>query len=174
MTARRVLSLVCERGPEKRGRDHRVASRRREIAPRVARRRLQTPARRRLFTVSFFFARSLLTRETTSCAPSTVSTESDRPVRKSTSVSGAPDNSSRSHFSAMARPTGLGRAARNGHHHAIEQASPRRRGGHDSTVADAPQQFDFRTGNDLRTTPYHWCNVPAPWCVQVCQVKTKN
>ena len=33
----------------------------------------------RLFTVSFFFARSLLTRETTSCAPSTVSTESDRP-----------------------------------------------------------------------------------------------
>ena len=95
-------------------------------------------------------------------------------VWKSTSVSGAPDNSSRSHFSAMARPTGLGRAARNGHHHAIEQASPRRRGGHDSTVADAPQQFDFRTGNDLRTTPYHWCNVPAPWCVQVCQVKTKN
>ena len=33
----------------------------------------------RLFTVSFFFARSLLTRETTSCAPSTVSTESERP-----------------------------------------------------------------------------------------------
>ena len=33
----------------------------------------------RLLTVSFFFARSLLTRETTSCAPSTVSTESDRP-----------------------------------------------------------------------------------------------
>jgi hypothetical protein len=29
--------------------------------------------------VSFFFARSLLTRETTSCAPSTVSTESERP-----------------------------------------------------------------------------------------------
>ena len=38
-----------------------------------------TLARRRLFTVSFFFARSLLTRETTSCAPSTVSTESLRP-----------------------------------------------------------------------------------------------
>ncbi|CAH0369245.1 unnamed protein product, partial [Pelagomonas calceolata] len=64
-----------------------------------------TPASRRLFTVSFFLAKSLLTRETTSCAPSTVSTESDRPVRKSTSVSGASDNSSRSHFSAMARPT---------------------------------------------------------------------
>ena len=29
--------------------------------------------------MSFFFARSLLTRETTSCAPSTVSTLSDRP-----------------------------------------------------------------------------------------------
>jgi len=38
-----------------------------------------TPAPRRLLTVSFFFARSLLTRETTSCAPSTVSTESERP-----------------------------------------------------------------------------------------------
>ena len=37
------------------------------------------------------------------------------PVRKSTSVSGAPDNSSLSHSSAMKRPTWLGRAARNRH-----------------------------------------------------------
>jgi len=46
-------------------------------------------------------------------------------VWKSTSASGAPDNSSLSHFSAMTRPTWLGRAARNRHRHAIEQA-PRR------------------------------------------------
>ena len=48
---------------------------------------------------------------------------------KSTSVSGAPDNSSLSHFSAMTRPSWLGRAARNRHRHAIEQASRRWRGG---------------------------------------------
>ena len=50
------------------------------------------------------------------------------PVWKSTSVSGAPDNSSRSHFSAITRPSWLGRAVRNDHRHAIEQASRRWRG----------------------------------------------
>jgi hypothetical protein len=50
-------------------------------------------------------------------------------VWKSTSVSDAPDNSSLSHSSAMTRPTWLGRAARNRHRHAIEQASRRWRGG---------------------------------------------
>ena len=50
-------------------------------------------------------------------------------VWKSTSASGAPDNSSLSHFSAMTRPTWLGRAARNRHRHAIEPASRRWRGG---------------------------------------------
>jgi hypothetical protein len=49
-------------------------------------------------------------------------------VWKSTSVSGA-DNSSRSHFSAMTWPSWLGRAVRNRHRHAIEQASRRWRGG---------------------------------------------
>ena len=44
-------------------------------------------------------------------------------VWKSTSASGAPDNSSRSRFSAMARPSWLGRAMRNRHRHAIEQIS---------------------------------------------------
>ena len=39
------------------------------------------------------------------------------------------DNSSPSHFSAMARPSWLGRAVRNRHHHAIEQALRRWRGG---------------------------------------------
>ena len=43
---------------------------------------------------------------------------------KSTSASGA-----LSHFSAMTRPSWLGRAARNRHRHAIEQASRRWRGG---------------------------------------------
>ena len=50
-------------------------------------------------------------------------------VWKSTSASGAPDNSSLSHFSAMTRPSWLRRAARNRHRHAIEQASRRWRGG---------------------------------------------
>jgi hypothetical protein len=50
-------------------------------------------------------------------------------VWKSTSVSGAPDNSSLSHFSATTRPSWLGRAARNRHRHAIEQAPRRWRGG---------------------------------------------
>ena len=48
-----------------------------------------------------------------------------RPVWKSTSASGAPDNSSLSHFSAIARPSWLGRAARKQHGHAVEQASRR-------------------------------------------------
>jgi hypothetical protein len=47
-----------------------------------------------------------------------------RPVWKSTSVSGA-----LSHFSAMTRPSWLGRAVRNRHRHAIEQAARRWRGG---------------------------------------------
>jgi predicted membrane chloride channel (bestrophin family) len=52
-----------------------------------------------------------------------------RSVWKSTSDSGAPDNSSLSHFSAMARPCWLRRAVRNRHRHAVEQASRRWRGG---------------------------------------------
>ena len=53
--------------------------------------------------------------------------KTSKPVRKSNSVSGAPDNSSLSHFSAMTRPSWLGRAARNRHCHAIDQASRTRR-----------------------------------------------
>ena len=60
-------------------------------------------------------------------------------VWKSTSASGAPDNSSLSHFSAMTRPTWLGRAARNRHRHAIEPASRRWRGGRrDDSSTNAP------------------------------------
>ena len=50
-------------------------------------------------------------------------------VWKSTSAPGAPDNSSLSHFPVMTRPSWLGRAVRNRHRHAIEQASRRWRGG---------------------------------------------
>ena len=50
-------------------------------------------------------------------------------VWKSTSASGAPENSSLSHFSAMTRPSWLRRAVRNRHRDAIEQASRRWRGG---------------------------------------------
>ena len=50
-------------------------------------------------------------------------------VWKSTSASGAPDNSSLSHFSAMTRPCRLRRAVTKRHRHAIEQASRRWRGG---------------------------------------------
>ena len=46
-----------------------------------------------------------------------------RAVWKSTSASGAPDNSSLSHLAAMARLSWLRRAARNRHRHAIEQVS---------------------------------------------------
>ena len=66
-------------------------------------------------------------------------------VWKSTSASGAPDNSSLSHFSAMTRPSWLGRAVRNEHHHAIEQASRRWR---KVMIQDAPRQFDFHTVSD--------------------------
>ena len=52
-------------------------------------------------------------------------TNESRAVWKSTSASGAPDNSSLSHFSAMTRPRWPRRAMRNRHRHAIEQATTR-------------------------------------------------
>ena len=67
-------------------------------------------------------------------------------VWKSTSASGAPDNSSLSHFSAMTRPSWLGRAARNRHRHAIEQVSRRWRGGRRGDSARTRRKFDFHTG----------------------------
>ena len=59
-------------------------------------------------------------------------------VWKSTSASGAPDNSSLSHFSAMTWPSWQGRAVRDRHRHAIEQASRRWRGGRRDDSANAP------------------------------------
>jgi hypothetical protein len=50
------------------------------------------------------------------------STQPSPPVWTSTSASGAPDNSSLSHFSAMTRPCWLGRAVGGWHRHAVEQA----------------------------------------------------
>ena len=63
------------------------------------------------------------------------------PVWKSTSASGAPDNSSLSHFSAMTRPRWLRRAVRNRHRHAIEQASRRWRGGRRDDSAERAVKF---------------------------------
>ena len=57
-------------------------------------------------------------------APQLLGNEASAPVWKSTSASGA-----LCHFSAMTRPSWLGRAVRNRHRHAISQASRRWRGG---------------------------------------------
>ena len=72
-----------------------------------------------------------------------------RPVWKSTSASGAPDNSSPSHFAAMTRPCRLRRAVANRHRHAIEQASRRWRGGRrEDSARTRRKNFDFHTGPD--------------------------
>ena len=70
------------------------------------------------------------------------------PVWKSTSATGAPDNSSLSHFSAMTRSSWLCRAVRNRHRHAIEQASRRWRGGRRDDSARTRRKFDFHTGQN--------------------------
>ena len=57
-----------------------------------------------------------------------------------TSVSGAPDNSSLSHFSAT-RPCWPRRAVRNRHRHAVEQASRRWRGGRRDDSARTRRKF---------------------------------
>jgi len=66
-------------------------------------------------------------------------------VWKSTSATGAPDNSSLSHFSAMTWSSWLGRAARNRHRHAIEQASRRWRGGRRDDSARRRRKFLIST-----------------------------
>ena len=68
------------------------------------------------------------------------------PVWKSTSASGAPDNSSLSHFSAMTCSSWLGRAVRNRHRHAIEQASRRWRGGGRDDSARTRRKILISTG----------------------------
>ena len=75
-------------------------------------------------------------------------------VWKSTSVSGAPDNSSLSHFSAMTRPSWLRRAARNRHRHAIEQASRRWRGGRRDDSARTRRKLLISTQAASATS---WC-----------------
>ena len=65
---------------------------------------------------------------------------------KSTSVSGAPDNSSLSHFSAMTWLHWHRRAVRNRHRHAIEQVSRRWRGGRRGDSGRTRRKFDFHTG----------------------------
>ena len=74
-------------------------------------------------------------------------------VWKSTCVSGAPDNSSLSHFSAMTRPTWLGRAARNRHRHAIEPASRRWRGGRRDDSARTGRNILISTQSATQSSP---------------------
>ena len=62
-------------------------------------------------------------------------------VWKSTSASGAPENSSLSRFSATTRPSWLGRAVRNSHRRAVEQASRRWRGGRRDDSARTRRKF---------------------------------
>ena len=64
-------------------------------------------------------------------------------VWKSTSVSGTPDNSSLSHFSAMPRSCWPRRAVRNRHRHAIEQAARRCRGGEDDAMIQYERAVKF-------------------------------
>ena len=78
-------------------------------------------------------------------------------VSKSTSVSGAPDNSSLSHFSAMTQPRWLRRAVRKRHRHAIEQASRRWHGGRRDDSARARVKFDFHTVFGIM----HWGHRPS-------------
>ena len=52
----------------------------------------------------------------------------------------------------MTRPSWLGRAARNRHRHAIEQASRRWRGGRRSDSGRTRRKFDFHTGKDPEKT----------------------
>ena len=68
------------------------------------------------------------------------------PVWKSTRASGAPDNSSPSHFSAMTRPCWPRREMSNRHRHAIELASRRWRGGRRDDSARRRRKFDFHAG----------------------------
>ena len=70
---------------------------------------------------------------------------------KSTSAPGAPDISSPSHFSAMTRPSWLGRAVRNRHRHAIEQASRRWRGGRRDDSARTRRKILISTQPATRT-----------------------
>ena len=67
------------------------------------------------------------------------------------SASGAPDNSSLSHFSAMTRPSWLGPAVRNRHRHAIEQASRRWRGGRRGDSGRTHRKILISTGSGTCT-----------------------
>merc|ERR1712091_89397 len=70
----------------------------------------------------------------------------EAPATPRRNASGAPDNSSLSHFSAMTWPSWLCRTVRNRHRHAIEQASRRWRGGGGGDSGRTRRKFDFHTG----------------------------
>jgi hypothetical protein len=87
-----------------------------------------------------------------------------QPVWKSTSASGAPHNSSLSHFSAMALPSWLGRAVRNEHHHAIEQASRRWRGGRRDDSARTRREFLISTQVSTSSRSPRSTGETSPYC----------
>ena len=64
------------------------------------------------------------------------------------------NKSSLSHLPATTRLFWLGRAVRNRHRHAIEQASRRWRGGQRGDSGRTRRKFDFHTGKDYE---YAWC-----------------
>ena len=76
-------------------------------------------------------------------------------VWKSTSASGAPDNSSLSHFSAMTLPCWLRRAVRNRHRHAIEQAFPHRSIGETGSFETPPPLRPQHSGETLDEVSGH-------------------
>ena len=67
------------------------------------------------------------------------------------------NNSSLSHFSAMTRPSWLGRAARNRHRHAIEQASRRWRGCRGEDSARTRRKILISTQVVAWPAPQHVC-----------------
>ena len=82
-------------------------------------------------------------------------------VWKSNSASGAPDNSSLSHISAMTRPCWLLRAVRNRHRHAIEQASRRWRGGRRDDSARTRRKILISTQAGSAPSRARWRNWTA-------------
>ena len=82
---------------------------------------------------------------------------------KSTGVSGAPDNSSLRHFSAMTRPSWLHRVVRNCYRHAVEQASRRWRGGRRGGSGRTRRNFDFHTGRGRRPPSVYRKPATSPW-----------
>ena len=97
-------------------------------------------------------------------------------VWKSTSASGAPDNSSLSHFSATTRPCWLRRGVRDPHRHAIEQASRRWRGGRRDDSAQRRREILISTQVLLHTTDSgkSWERIPLSPKLPRCRPRGRH